>query len=170
MRLAREGDAKGIGGYLRTDEFLAAFIGLDAGRRQSVMRCYGKAEALCEAKARHPLVSPRPIDAKRSHKASWGDPQIARLADAYAHTGGDDDQAARILGVTLGSARLAKRRHLGPGTTCSHRQKAVASRRNGNSCYFDGQRHGLRGGFQRPSDGDCQSCSKMRCKERAVAR
>jgi len=36
----------------------------------------------------------------------------ARLADAYDRAGGDDEQAARILGVSLGSARLAKRRHL----------------------------------------------------------
>jgi hypothetical protein len=134
MRLARRGDAEGIRSYLSSDEFLAAFIGLDPGRRQSVMHCYGKAHALCEANARHPLVSPRPIDAKRSQKASWGDPQIARLADAYAHTRGDDEQAARLLGVSRGSARLAKRRHLGPGTTSSHRQKAVASRRSGNLC------------------------------------
>ena len=32
----------------------------------------------------------------------------AKLANAYARAGGDDEKAARILGVTLGSARLAK--------------------------------------------------------------
>ena len=37
-----------------------------------------------------------------------------KLADAYARVGGDDEKAARLLGVTLGSARLAKKRHLGP--------------------------------------------------------
>jgi hypothetical protein len=37
---------------------------------------------------------------------------VDELADAYARSGGDDEKAARILGVTLGSARLAKRRYL----------------------------------------------------------
>jgi hypothetical protein len=36
----------------------------------------------------------------------------AKLADAYSQAGGDDEKAARILGACLGSARLAKRRHL----------------------------------------------------------
>jgi hypothetical protein len=31
----------------------------------------------------------------------------AKLANAYARAGGDDEKAARILGMTLGSARLA---------------------------------------------------------------
>ena len=70
MRLARRGDAEKIRSYLSSDEFLKAFIGLDPGRRQSVMRCYGKAQALCEAKARHPLVQSRPIDAKRARKTA----------------------------------------------------------------------------------------------------
>jgi hypothetical protein len=38
----------------------------------------------------------------------------AKLADAYAVAGGDDEKAARILGVSLGSARLARKRHLDP--------------------------------------------------------
>ena len=36
----------------------------------------------------------------------------AKLAGAYDVAGGDDEKAARILGVSLGSARLAKKRHL----------------------------------------------------------
>src|SRR5262245_50574015 len=113
IRLARKGDVEGIRTYVRSDPFLAAFAGLDPGRRQTVMRCHARAEALCEVKARHPLVKPGPIDAKRSQKASWDDPQMrARLAEAYAHARGDDEKAARIIGVSLGSARLAKKRHL----------------------------------------------------------
>ena len=77
------------------------------------MRCYAKAATLCEAKAAHPLVQPRPIDAKRTQKVNWRDPAMrAKLANAYARAGGDDEKAARILGVSLGSARLAKKRHL----------------------------------------------------------
>ena len=88
------------------------------------MRAYARAEALCEAKTPHRLVKPKPIDAKRAHKVSWGDPAMrAKLANAYAQTGGDDEKAARILGVTVGSARLAKRRHLGAPAT-DHRKKA----------------------------------------------
>ena len=36
----------------------------------------------------------------------------AKLANAYVRAGGDDEKAARILGVTVGSARLAKKRYL----------------------------------------------------------
>jgi len=113
MRLARRGDVEGIRAYVRSDSFLADFTGLDPGRRQSVMRCYAKAATLCEAKAAHPLVQPRPIDAKRTQRVNWRDPVMrAKLANAYAWAGGDDEKAARMLGVSLGSARLAKKRHL----------------------------------------------------------
>ena len=77
------------------------------------MRCYWKASTTCEAKASHPLVEPRPIDAKRVEKSNWSDPAMrAKLARAYAVAAGDDERAARILGVSFGSARLAKKRHL----------------------------------------------------------
>jgi hypothetical protein len=117
MRLARSGDAEGIRGYLRTDEFLAGFVALDPRRRQTVMRCFGKAEALCQVKTAHPLVQPRTIDAKRAHKTDWSDPVMrTKLANAYARSGGDHEQAARTLGVSLGAARLAKKRHLEAAT------------------------------------------------------
>jgi len=59
------------------------------------------------------MVKPEPFHAKRAQKASWGDPvMLAKLANAYVRAAGDDEKAARILGVTVGSARLAKRRHL----------------------------------------------------------
>ena len=68
---------------------------------------------------------PKPIHAKRAQKVSWGDPAMrAKLATAYARAGGDDEKAARILGVTLGSARLAKRRHLDGPHQRDDRQKA----------------------------------------------
>jgi hypothetical protein len=38
----------------------------------------------------------------------------AKLANAFAVVDGDNKKAARILGVSLGSARLAKKRHLSP--------------------------------------------------------
>jgi hypothetical protein len=135
LRLARNGDVEGFRAYVRSDAFLAAFISLDPERRRSAMRAFAKAEALCEAKAARPLAAPKRIDAKRVEKVNWSDPvMVDKLADAYARGGGNDEKAARILGVTLGSARLAKRRHLGPGTTSSHRQKAVASRGDGKVC------------------------------------
>jgi hypothetical protein len=130
MRLARNGNVEGLREYVRSDPFLLAFNGLDPNRRQTAMRSFTKAEALCEAKARHPLAQPRTIDAQRAHKADWSDPEMrVKLANAYARADGDDERAARLLGVSRGSARLAKRRHLGPGN-----QKAVASRRGGNLC------------------------------------
>jgi hypothetical protein len=48
---------------------------------------------------------------------------LAKLANAYVRTGGDDEKAARVLGVTVGSARLAKRRHL-DAAAADQRQKA----------------------------------------------
>ena len=123
-RLARSGDVEGFRTYVRSSAFLAAFNGLDPERRQSAMRAYAKAEALCEVKAPHRLIKPKPIDAKRSQKVDWGDPVMrAKLANAYAGAGGDDEKAARILGVTLGSARLAKRRHLSAEAN-NNREKA----------------------------------------------
>jgi hypothetical protein len=81
------------------------------------MRSHAKAEFLCEAKAHRPLIKPKPIHTKRSEKANRRDPVMrASLAEAYNRACGDDEKAARILGVSLGSARLAKRRHLRSAT------------------------------------------------------
>ena len=123
-RLARNGDVERFRTYVRSDAFLAAFNGLDPERRQSAMRASATAETFCEANAPNRLVKPKPIDAKREQKVSWADPVMrAKLGNAYARAGGDDEKAARILGVSLGSARLAKRRHLDAATT-NHRKKA----------------------------------------------
>ena len=48
----------------------------------------------------------------------------AKLANAYVRAGGDNEKAARILGVTVGSARLAKKRYLDTSAT-DHRQKTA---------------------------------------------
>jgi hypothetical protein len=118
MRIARNGDVERFRAFVASDSFMRAFAGLDPGRRQSAMRCYGKAEALCETKARHPLVPPRRIDAERALKVSWSDPAMrTKLVDAYAVAAGDDEKAARILRVSLGAARLARKRHLNSATT-----------------------------------------------------
>ena len=79
---------------------------------------------MCEANAPNRLVKPKPIHAKRAQKTNWSDPAMrAKLADAFVRAGGDNEKAARILGVTVGSARLAKRRHL-DAPASDHRQKA----------------------------------------------
>src|SRR5262245_38143185 len=148
MRLARNGDVEGIRAYVRSDAFLAAFGGLDPGHRQTAMRCHFRAEALGEARARHPLVQPRPIDAKRIQKVSWGAPGMrTKLAHAYAVASGDDEKAARILGVSLGSARLAKRRHLN-GASTGHHWKALISGQ-GRQPTSDAPR--VRAVFKRPT-------------------
>ena len=124
VRLGRNGDVEGFRAYVRGVDFLADFAGLDAGSRRSALRCYARAEALCEAKARHPLVRPGPIDAKRARKANWGDPVMrTKLASAYDRAGGDHEQVARMMGLSPGSCRLAKKRHL-DATTARHGQKA----------------------------------------------
>jgi hypothetical protein len=48
---------------------------------------------------------------------------LAKLANAYVRAGDDDEYAARILGVTVGSARLAKRRYL-DASSMDHEQEA----------------------------------------------
>jgi hypothetical protein len=112
-RLARNGDVEGFRAYVRSNSFLADFAGLEPERRQSALRAYARAETLCEAKAPHRLIRPKRIDARRVQKASWSDPaRRAKLAEAYAVAGGDHEKAARILGVSPGSARLAKKRYL----------------------------------------------------------
>jgi hypothetical protein len=122
-RLARNGDVEGLRAYVRSEAFLANFDGLDPERRQSAIRASARAETLCEANTPHRLVKPKPIDAKRSQKVDWGGPAMrAKLVDAYVRGGGDDEKAARILGVSLGSARLAKRRHLGAAATDDRRK------------------------------------------------
>ena len=81
-RLARAGDVEGLRAYLRSDAFLAALNGLDPQGRQSAMRCYAAAEAMCETWAPHRLVKPKPIHAKRAQKASWSDPvMLAKLGN-----------------------------------------------------------------------------------------
>jgi hypothetical protein len=40
----------------------------------------------------------------------------AKLANAYARAGGDDEQAARIMALSPGSCRLARKRHLPAAT------------------------------------------------------
>jgi hypothetical protein len=48
----------------------------------------------------------------------------ASSARQNANAGGDDEKAARILGVSLGAVRLAKRRHL-DAATIGPRKKAT---------------------------------------------
>jgi len=111
-RFARLGDVAGIRTYVCGDAFIAAFKGLEPERRQTAMLLFAKAHATCEAKAKLPLA------ARMSAKlANWRDPTMrAKLADAYARAR-DHEGAARLLGVTVGAARLAKRRYLDRATT-----------------------------------------------------
>jgi len=88
------------------------------------------AATTCEAKASRPLVEPRPIDAKRSQKVNWSDPAMrAKLAAAYAAADGDNEKAARVLRVSLGSARLAKKRHLHSATADLGKGSVASPRR-----------------------------------------
>jgi hypothetical protein len=64
MRLARKGDVDGLRSYIRSDNFLRAFNGLDPERRQSVMRTHTMAEGMCEARARRRLIKPNPSKAR----------------------------------------------------------------------------------------------------------
>ena len=112
-RCARRGDVAGLRIYVASEAFLAAFNRLEPKRRQTVMLAYVEAYVLCEAKAKLPLAAPVELNARASAKlANWRDPGMqARLADAYVRAE-DHEAAARLLGVTIGAARLAKRRYL----------------------------------------------------------
>jgi len=118
-RYARRGDAAGLRIYVASEAFLAAFNGLEPKRRQTVMLAYVEAHALCE-KAKLPLAVPIALNARAFAKlANWRDRAMqTKLAEAYAGTQ-DHEGAARILGVTLGAARLAKRRYLDRAATCT---------------------------------------------------
>ena len=120
-RHARNGDVAAFRAYIESDAFRRAFEGLEPRQRRGALRCWSEAEALCERMAPQRLAKPKRLDAKRASKTQWSTPAMrAKLANAYARAGGDDEKAARILGVTLGSARLAKRRHLDvPATVAS---------------------------------------------------
>ena len=80
---------------------------------------------------------------------------------------GDDEKAARILGVSLGSARLAKKRHLGAAATVGRRSNAPERATDGHLPWgllgygplSSRQRHGLRDGSARPSKSDAGSAS-----------
>src|SRR6185436_17756607 len=61
MSYARSGDVEGFRSYLCSEAFMDAFNGLDPRRRRSALRCYTRAEALCEAKAPYRLIEPKPI-------------------------------------------------------------------------------------------------------------
>jgi hypothetical protein len=112
-RLARYGDVVGIRAYVCGHAFLAAFNGLDPERRESAMLLYARAVAESEAKAKLPLAAPVGLHARTLGKlANWRDPgMLAKLSRAYAQAK-NHEGAARLLGVTVGAARLAKRRYL----------------------------------------------------------
>ena len=111
-------DLSGMRTYVRSDTFIAAFKGLDPERRQTAMLLFAEVHAACEAKAKLPLAPPTALNARRSAKlANWRDPSVrAKLAATYARSQ-DHEEAARLLAVTIGAARLAKRRYLDRAAT-----------------------------------------------------
>ena len=117
-RFARRGDVAGLRTYVASGAFLAAFNGLEPKRRQVVMLAYVEAHALCEAKAKLPLAAPVALNSRASAKlANWRDQTMrTRLAAAYERAD-NHEGAARLLGVTIGAARLAKRRYLDRAAT-----------------------------------------------------
>jgi hypothetical protein len=77
------------------------------------MLVHARTVADCEARAKLPLAAPVALNARKGGKlANWRNPtMLAKLADAYAQAK-DHEGAARLLGVTIGAARLDKRRYL----------------------------------------------------------
>src|SRR5262249_42860450 len=136
-RLARHGDVAGLRAYVCGDAFLAAFLGLDPERRHTVMLVYARAVSECEGRAKLPLAAPVALNARTFSKlANWRDPaRLAKLADAYAQAE-DHEGAARLLGVTVGAARLAKRRYL---DRCPPRSEQKPRKRFVGGCF--GPRH-----------------------------
>ena len=91
-------------------------------RREAEMTSVGAMSRICDyAKAENSVRSKAP-DAKCSQKADWGDPVMRAIGRATTK------KAAPVLGVTVGSARLAERRHLGAAATKTSREGLVAGR------------------------------------------
>lgn len=115
-RHARYGDVAGFRAFVGSDEFVRLFVGAAQNPiyRRPAMLVYAEAEALCEAKARMPLGKPRSVaDGVRSQHANWRDPAMqAKLRAATS-----DEMAARMCGVTVKAALLARRRYLGAAAT-----------------------------------------------------
>ena len=108
-QLSRYGDEKGFDVYVCSAAFFEAFAGLDPARRHTALRVYAKTSAECQRKTRTPLRRPLRMGVAG---ANWRDPAMrAKLAAVYAKTS-DHNEAARLLGVTPGSARQAKRTYL----------------------------------------------------------
>ena len=122
--LAKSGDTKAFYAYVDGEAFHRALIALAPKRRRSVMRAYVAAAGSCESRSRQPLLKPRTKLGQAGGAPKWTNPVMqAKLSNAYARAG-TDEGAARILGVTPGSARLAKRRYLDAPATVAHAQAA----------------------------------------------
>jgi hypothetical protein len=123
------------------------------------MRTHATAEAMCEARAPHRLVEPKPIHAKRAQKASWGDPvMLAKLANAYVRAAGDGREGRphpRCDGRFGPTGRKAAPRCRSNG---SSPESLLAGRRTLGSFRghfrqrMDRQRHALRDGFPSARD------------------
>ena len=110
--LERCGTRKTFDAYVTSPEFLEHMQGVlpDLKKRDVAIRAYQRAKAVVIAKA----PGPRPAAPRRRSRPYWDNPvMLAKLANAYARAGaGNHKQAALLLGVTPGAARLAAKAYL----------------------------------------------------------
>ena len=108
-KYVRNGDVDGFRAFVDGNEFIQYLAGAGPKFRRGILRAYGKAHEDVERRARYRLVQPRPMGEVRS---DWKAPgMLDRLRAACAKTG-DDEKVGRLLGITTGAARLARKRFL----------------------------------------------------------
>lgn len=124
QRHAKAGDVDGFQAYIRGPLFLEALTKCGADNLPGLLHAHALAALLCEQRTRLPKAPPTRRWGGGSGSI-WTQPtELAKLARAYAIAGNDHEKAGRLLGVTAGAARLARKRHLLVSTTEDRRSAA----------------------------------------------
>jgi hypothetical protein len=115
-RLARDGDVVALRAYVSNPAFRDGLVVLSPRNLETVMTLWGKARASCDAKT--PLLK-----ASSNKRVRWDEAMIARFRQAYAKAKSDEG-AARLCGITLNAARMARKRYVDVGATAHWRTAA----------------------------------------------
>lgn len=111
-RHAQSGNVTRFQAFIASDEFAQAMVDVGPRLRQNLLRMYAEYAGECDARAH----LPPPVKSRRmgdGPKCNWRDPALrAKLARVYAICGDDHEKAGRMMRITTGAARLAKKRNL----------------------------------------------------------
>ena len=99
--------------YIASDEFLQRFAALPGKLRRKAVEAVVAASAIAAQRDRLPPPVKPKAAVGTARVPRWNDPaQQQKLREALAWAKGDIEKAARKLRVTVGAAKLAKRRYL----------------------------------------------------------